>query len=390
MKPLRIGIDIHSVGSLQGGNETYYRELIKGIARIHSDHRFFLYHTCPEIERHITANGTLTLERLFPAHRLLRIPFTIPWRSRRDRLDLLHAQFIVPPFLRCKTVTTIPDIAYEHYPDFFPARQRAWLKTLVRESAKRADHIITVSEHSKRDLIQTYGLGEEKITVTYEGAGDEFVPSDREKAKELLARKYRIDGDFVLYLGRLQARKNLMRLVNAYARFRAAGFPHKLVLAGREDSLFQPVLSRIRQLKLENDVLLPGYVTARDVPAFYNAAEVFVYPSLYEGFGLPLAEAMACGSPVVTSRGSSLEEVAGDAAVLVDPLDEISIADGLKQVLSDPELRARLGQAGLRRSRQFSFGEAARQTIGVYERVMGAQLTGVSTQDLPWESQACL
>ena len=390
MRPLRIGIDIHSVGSHQGGNETYYRELIKGLIKIRSEHRFFLYHNSATIEQCITASENFTLERLFPAHRLLRIPFTFPRRSRLDELDLFHAQFIVPPFLRCKTVTTIPDIAYEHHPDFFPARQRAWLKTLVRESAKRANHIITVSEHSKRDLIQTYGIGEEKITVTYEGAGDEFVPSDREKAKKLLTRKYHIDGDFILYLGRLQARKNLMRLVNAYARIRSAGFPHKLVLAGQQDSLFQPVLARIRHLKLQNDVILPGYVAAADVPAFYNAAEVFVYPSLYEGFGLPLTEAMACGVAVVTSRGSSLEEVAGDAAVLVDSLDEISIADGLKQVLSDPELRAHLGQAGLRRSRMFSFEQAARQTIGVYERGMGAERTGEATQNLPWESQACL
>ena len=123
-----------------------------------------------------------------------------------------------------------------------------------------------------------------------------------------------------------------------------AGFPHKLVLAGLQDTLFQPVLSRIRELKLENEILLPGYVAAADLPDFYNAAEVFVYPSLFEGFGLPIMEAMACGTPVVTSRGSSLEEVAGDAAVLVDPLDELSIAEALKRVLAEPELRKRLAK----------------------------------------------
>jgi glycosyltransferase involved in cell wall biosynthesis len=295
----------------------------------------------------------------------------------------------VPPFLRCKTVTTIPDIAYEHFPEFFPAHQRYWLKVLVRESAKRADHIITVSEYSKRDLVQTYGIPEEKITVTYEGAGDEFAPLDRDKCKETLARKYGIEGDFVLYLGRLQARKNLMRLVNAYARTRTAGFPHKLVLAGKRDTLFEPVLSRIRELKLEQNIFLPGYIAAADVPAFYNAAEVFAYPSLYEGFGLPLIEAMACGTPAITSRGSSLEEVAGDAALLVDPLDEMSIADALNRILADPELRRRLGQAGLSRSRQFSFENAARQTVDVYERVMSAENCG-ATVNLPRESRTCL
>jgi glycosyltransferase involved in cell wall biosynthesis len=390
MKPLRIGIDVHSIGSHKGGNETYYRELIRELVKVRCDHRFFLYYTNPATREQIAGDDRIVLERLSPAHPALRIPFTIPRRSRLDQLDVFHAQFIVPPFLKCKTVTTIPDIAYEHYPEFFPAHQRALLKILVRESAKRADHIITVSEYSKRDLVQTYGIREEKITVTYEGAGEEFAPLDREKSREVLARKYRIDGDFVLYLGRLQGRKNLMRLVNAYARTRKLGFPHKLVLAGQQDSLFQPVLSRIQELRLENNILLPGYVAAADVPAFYNAAEVFVYPSIYEGFGLPIAEAMACGTPVVTSRGSSLDEVASDAAVLVDPLDELSIAEALNRVLADPELRKRLGHAGLKRSRQFSFENAARQTISVYEQVMDGERRGESTMNLPIKRRICL
>src|ERR1022692_1810853 len=388
MKPLRIGIDIHSVGSNEGGNETYYRELIGELAKVRCDHDFLLYYTNPVATQEVATNGRFALKRLSPAHPMLRIPFTIPRRASLDRLNLYHAQFIVPPFLKCKTVTTIPDIAFEHYPQFFSAYQRAWSKVLIRGSAKKADHIITVSEYSKRDLVETYGIREEKITVTYEGAGKKFVPADRQKAKDELARKYAIGGDFVLYLGRLQARKNLMRLVNAYAHIRKAGFPQKLVLAGRQDTLFESVCSRIRELKLENEIVLPGYVAAADVPTFYNAAEVFVYPSLFEGFGLPIMEAMACGTPVVTSRGSSLEEVAGDAAVLVDPLDELSIAEALKRVLAEPELRRSLGQAGLRRSRQFSFANAARQTIGVYERVMGAERTGDSTQNLPWK-RAC-
>jgi glycosyltransferase involved in cell wall biosynthesis len=371
MKHLRIGIDVHSIGGQKGGNETYYRELIKALMWFPCDHSFFLYFTNPRARQQIGASQRFHLERLRPSHRILRIPFTLPWQVRNHKLDVFHAQFIVPPFLKCKTVTTIPDIAYEHVPQFFPARQRAWLTLLVRESAKRADHIITVSEYSKRDLVDTYGVSHEKITVTYEGAGEEFLPLDREKAKEDLARKYGINGEFILYLGRLQARKNLARLVESYAKVRKSGLRHKLVLAGKPDSLFQPVLSRIRELKLENDVVMPGYVQAEDVPTFFNAAEVFVYISYYEGFGLPIMEAMACGTPVITSRGSSLEEVAGDGALLVDPMDEASIAEALTGVLSDANLRHRLGQAGLARSRQFNFKNAAEQTIGVYERVMG-------------------
>src|SRR5207248_4667737 len=160
------------------------------MVRFPCDHRFFLYYTNPLASQQIAVGERFCLERLHPSYRMLRIPFTLPWRIRKERLDVFHAQFIVPPFLKCKTVTTIPDIAYEHIPQFFPARQRAWLKLLVRESAKRADHIITVSEYSKRDLVETYGVRSEKITVTYEGPGEAFVPLDKEKAREDVARKY--------------------------------------------------------------------------------------------------------------------------------------------------------------------------------------------------------
>jgi len=390
MRSLRVGIDIHSVGSRKGGNATYYRELLKELINLRCDHNFLLYYTHPTAAQQFTPDGRFVFERLFPSSRWLRIPFTLPWLAWRDQLDLFHAQFIVPPFLRCKTVTTIPDIAYEHSPEFFPFLQRACLKVLVRESARRADHIITVSGRSKRDLVSLYGVSPDKITVTYEGAGEEFHPLDKEQAKQIVERKYGIGGEFILYVGRLQGRKNLMRLVQAFALVRKAGYPHKLVLAGKPDSLFQATLSRIRDLKLQNDVLLPGYVDGQDLPSLYNSAEVFVYPSLYEGFGLPVVEAMACGTPVITSRGSSLEEVAADAAVLVDALDERSIAEALMRVLADPHLRQQLSHAGTARSRQFSFKRAAQQTVEVYERVLGGKGAIESADGLPLRGRECL
>jgi glycosyltransferase involved in cell wall biosynthesis len=382
MRPLRIGIDVHSIGSHTGGNETYYRELIGELAKVRCDHRFYLYYTHPVTAQQIATNDRFVPRRLFPTHPSLRIPFAIPRRARLDNLDLFHAQFIVPPLLQCKTVTSIFDIAYEHVPQFFHPAQRAWLKLLVPLSARKADHILTLSEHSKTDIVRAYGIAEDKITVTHLGAGPDFFPRDKEKAQEGLAQRYGIHGDFVLYLGRLQARKNLARLVEAYARVRKAGLHQKLVIAGKQDSLFDPVLSRIKELKLEEDILLPGYVRAEDVPIFYSAAEVFVYPSLYEGFGLPVIEAMACGVPVITSRGSSLEEVAGDAALLIDPLDELSIAQSLKQLLGDGALRKQFGEAGLARSKRFNFKDAARQTVAVYEHVMGAERAGESAHPM--------
>lgn len=390
MRPLRIGIDIHSVGSHKGGNATYYRELVKELVKVRCDHNFSLYHTHPAAAKQFISDDRFALKRLRPGSRWLRIPFTLPFRAWHDKLDLFHAQFIVPPFLKCKTVTTIPDIAYEHSPEFFPFHQRAWLKVLVRESAHRADHIITVSERSKRDLIELYGISEDKITVTYEGAGNEFVPLERNQAKETVKRRYGISDEYVLYLGRLQGRKNLMRLVQAYATIRKSGFPQKLVLAGKADSLFHPTISLIRELKLESDVLLPGYVEAQDLPSLYNAAEVFVYPSLYEGFGLPVVEAMACGTPVITSRGSSLEEIAGEGALLVDALDERSLSEALMQLLTNPELRTQLSRAGVKRSSDFSFKRAAQQTVGIYERVLGGDNARRSAQSLPLRGSQCV
>lgn len=364
---LRIGIDIHSVGSQQGGNETYFQELTRRLIELPCTHEWVLYYTNAAARERFSSNGRVTLKRLRPRYPLLRIPLTVPWRTREDRLDVFHAQHIVPPFLKCKTVTTIPDIAYEHFPEAFPRRERAWMRSLIRDSANRANHIITVSEHSKRDIVQTYGIPEDKVTVTYEGAGQEFRPGDKRTAREEVARRYGITGEFVLYLGRLQARKNLTRVVEAFAKVRRAGLRYKLVLAGRQDSLFEPVRARICDLQMKNDVLLPGFLPAEDVPLFYNAAEVFLYPSLYEGFGLPVVEAMACGLPVITSQGSSLEEVAGDAALLVDPLSESSIAGAIQKILEDSALRLRLRKAGLIRSRLFNFDKTARQTMDVYE-----------------------
>jgi glycosyltransferase involved in cell wall biosynthesis len=170
-------------------------------------------------------------------------------------------------------------------------------------------------------------------------------------------------------VGRIQARKNLLRLVEAYSRIRQQGLTATLVLVGKKDWQSELLLEKIRQLHLESDVLVPGFVPFDDLPLFYNAAEVFVFPSFFEGFGLPVVESMASGVPTITSYGSSLEEVAGDGALLVDPSDTDSIVAALEKVLSDSELRDRLAAAGTRRASQFSQDDLVRKTLGVYEKV---------------------
>jgi glycosyltransferase involved in cell wall biosynthesis len=366
---VKVGIDVHSLGTRNGGNESYYRELLFALQQVDSEIRYFLYGISPDALNLQSGHERFQC-RPISTNRYLRIPISLPRSATRDQLDLFHAQFIVPPGLRCKTVTTIPDIAFERFPEWFPLYQRGWSKYLIRRSAQKADRIITVSENSKCDLIGLYQIPDERVTVIYPAVAASFRPRQKKAAKARIAQKYGIVGDFILYIGRLQGRKNLLRLVDAFAMMRGSN-SRKLVLAGSRDTLFTPVAKRIEEHRLEQDVFLPGYIPAEDLPYLYSAADLFVYPSLYEGFGLPVAEAMACGVPVVTSRGSSLEEVAGDAALLCDPLDSNSIAASLDKVLASESLRMQLSSAGLDRSRRFTHLAMARATISVYEEALG-------------------
>jgi glycosyltransferase involved in cell wall biosynthesis len=370
---MRIGIDAHALGSRSSGNETYFEQLIQHLAKTATNGiRYVVYYTHPSGARRVPSSEKLQLKRIRPATPFWRIPVGFPLEFRKEKLDVFHAQHVIPPFCKCKTVTTIPDIAYEHFPELFSRFETLWLKVLIRRSAERADHIITVSDYSKNDIAKTYDIDPRKITVTYEGAGDQYFPSDKEKCREQIAAKYGVTGPFLLYVGRLQERKNLPRLLSAYARLRKEGVDEKLVLVGKKDWMFGNIHAQVESLGLATSVIFAGYVPSSDLPAFYNAAEAFVFPSIFEGFGLPVIEAMACGLPVLTSFGSSLEEIAGDAAVLVDPLSEESIAKGLGKLLGDLHLRARLGRAGLVRSASFSFKKAAEQTIEVYKMVAGS------------------
>jgi glycosyltransferase involved in cell wall biosynthesis len=369
---MRIGIDAHALGSGSSGNETYYEQLLRYLAKVPGKgHHYTVYYTHPVAARRVPSSEAFHLKRIWPATPFWRVPFSFPLEFRREKLDVFHAQHIIPPFCKCKAVSTIPDIAHEHFPEFFSKFETLRSKVLIRRSARRADHIITVSEYSKNDIARTYDIDPRKITVTYEGAGDGYFPRDKEHCREQIAAKYGVTAPFLLYVGRLQERKNLRRLVSAYARLRKGGADETLVLVGKRDWMFANIYAHVESLGLATSVTFTGYIPSEDLPAFYNGAEAFVYPSIFEGFGLPVIEAMACGLPVLTSFGSSLEEVAGDAAVLVDPMSEESIARGLGKLLSDSSLRARLGQAGLARSACFSFRKAAEQTIGVYELVAG-------------------
>jgi len=367
---MKIGIDAHTLGSKSSGNESYYLQLLRSLAcHASNGDQFVIYITHRKSEKQIPACDRFSVKRIWPSNPYLRIPFAFPIEYRRENLDVFHAQYILPPLCNSRSVTTIADILFESYPEFFSTGERKKFGLLFPWSARRSDHIITVSEASKNDIVERYRINPDRISVIYEAPRQEFREMDRERCRETLDREYGIQFPFILYVGRINARKNLERLVEALAILTAKGFPHELVIVGKQDWKADRVRDKVQALSLGSKVRFVGYVPYEHLPLFYNASDLFAYPSICEGFGIPVIEAMACGVPVVTSKGSSLEEVSCTAAELADPYSISSIAGAMEKVLSDQRFALLLKERGLRRASEFTEERKARETIKVYHQV---------------------
>lgn len=371
---LRIAIDAHSVGTGLAGNETYITNLIEALARIDSHNRYTLYVTRrAAVERFKDRWPNFSVQLTLPHTPVLRVPVTLVRELRRRPVDVLHVQYTAPPFAPCPVVATIHDLSFEHLPDTFKRRSRMQLRLTVRRTAHRAAQLIAPSEFTCRDIAHTYGIASERINLIPLAAAAEFTPaSDAEVAR--VRKRYRIGGDYILAVGSIQPRKNLTRLVRAYSALRRARPNAKLpqlVLVGKKAWLYDETLRAIAECGSARDVSLTGYVPEGDLPALYTGALCFVYPSYFEGFGLPPLEAMRCGTPVIASDRTSLPEVVGDAGLLVDPFDEAALAHALAALLDDADLRTRLRTRGLARAASFDWRETARRTLEVYQRATG-------------------
>ena len=373
---MHIGIDAHAIGAQQGGNETYIRNLITALAELDSENRYTLYFSvagAAEVWCHQHANFTVRL--LPPPTPLVRVPIALAYELRRRPVDVLHVQYTAPPFCPAPVVTTIHDLAFEHLPETFTRRGKAQLRLTVRRTARRAAHILTVSEYSRQDISKTYCIAPDKITVTHNGCEGQFTSFGAAHETEAIKQKFGITKDYLLAVGSLQPRKNLVRLLRAYAKLREQqpDFQLQLVLVGRQLWLYQEILREIKQQSFADDVIVTNYVNDEDLPALYRSAVALVYPSLFEGFGLPPLEAMACGTPVITSNTSSLPEVVGQAALLIDPYDEAAIAQAIWQIVRDSSLRQRLRQAGIEQAKLFTWQATAEKTLAVYRAIAHAK-----------------
>lgn len=305
----------------------------------------------------------------FPV-RALWMQFVLPGILARLRPELCHlTNYIAPLAGSCPFVVTLYDMALFKYPQMQPRKSLLVVRSIVPLVARRAAGIITASQSARQDVIAALGVPPEKVHVVYAAAGPEFRPVQDAAELERVRRKYGLFDPYVLCVGTIEPRKNLERLVQAFAEVRRRGRVERLILAGQLGWKYGALLRRIEDLGLVDAVRLVGYIPGEDLPAVYNLARVVAFPSLYEGFGLPIIEGMACGVPVLTSDRSSMAEIGAGAALLVDPTDPDALADGLMRLLTDGALRGELRAAGLARAGQFSWARAAEETVKVYEKV---------------------
>lgn len=377
---MHIGINTLSLPSQRTGGGKYISYLVDNLCRLDRSNSYSIFANRINIhEFHLDDRPNLDIidggfmTNIRPS-RLVWEQVFLPRQARKRKIDLFHSPgFVAPLGLKCRSVVTIFDMTFFLFPGGHTLPKRLYFGFFLPLSARKADMVITISESSKNDIIRFLHLPEEKVRVIYPGVDDIFRPvKDNEKLERVKAR-YGIRKDFILSVGVVEPRKNLDRLIRAFNLLvREDGFGLDLVIVGKKGWAYGAVLDLPEQLGLEKRVIFTGYVPEEDLPLLYSAASLFVYPSIYEGFGIPVLEAMACGTPVITSNVSSLPEVTGDAGLLVDPYDIQAMVQAIKKLLGDEALRKRMREAGLRWARQFSWEKMALSTLEVYKKALGA------------------
>ena len=387
---MRIGIDITSAVRQGAGIGRFTRELIRALLALDSPHEYSLFAATGGLPRSITeprlayVTQPAFARNRQPAicnlqflsddwlHRIWhRARLPIPIEAAMGRVDLFHEpDFVLPPTLPgTPTVLTVHDLTFIRDPESAFPRLRRYLNRVVPRSVARTTHVLADSAATKNDLVELFHTSPDKITVLYGGVDARFAPVTDPKRLAAVRAKYNIGLDpFILGIGTIQPRKNFRRLVQAFFHLRSPAFASdlKLVIVGGKGWLYDDIFAEVKRLGLEGRVLFPGFVDDDDLPTLYSAAEALAFPSIYEGFGLPILEAMACGTPVVTSVTSSLPELAGDAALLVEPTDVDAIAAALNRLLQEADLRRKLVAAGFNQARKFTWEKAAAQLLEIY------------------------
>ena len=368
---MRIAIDARKLHDF--GIGTYIRNVLIGLARVDQQTEFMALCRPADADaiNEMGSNFRAVPETAKPYS--IGEQFRIPLTLVRERAHLLHEpHYVLPPATRCRTVVTIHDCIHLMFPQYLPGRlAHVYARTSMWTAVHKSDRILTVSEASKRDILRFFGVDANKIAVIYNAIDERFLAQPDEERMDNVRQRYQLDHPFLLYVGNIKPHKNLERLIDAFGRARAAGLAElRLIIIGDEISKYPALRQAVHRHRLDKYVRFLGFQPYDTLAAFYRLARAFVFPSLYEGFGLPPLEAMACGTPVVTSNVSSLPEIAGGAAILVDPYDPASIADGITRAVTDDRLRVELTERGLARAREFSWGQSVAAIHRIYLDVL--------------------
>jgi glycosyltransferase involved in cell wall biosynthesis len=368
-----VGIDARKLRDF--GIGSYIRNLLEAISlRPESeryDFRVYARRSDREAMPELPPNFQIVEEET-PGYSLAELT-RFAFRLYRDRLDLFHATHYVLPPLRSRAVVTIHDIIHLLYPQFLPNRLAlVYARVMVRRALSRADRIITVSYNSKRDLVDYFGISPARVDVIYNGVSPRFRPDIPAEERERVANKYGLRMPYLLFLGGERPHKNAQNVIRAFAEARRSrpDLPHVLALAGPMPKNTARIDALIGALDVGSSIARPGLIEEDDLPGLFAGADVLLYPTLYEGFGLPVVEAMACGTPVLTSSTSALQEIAGGYSFLVDPLDVDAIARGIVALTTDPKIRSDYVELGRKRALDFSWNKAAERTLEVYAEAL--------------------
>jgi glycosyltransferase involved in cell wall biosynthesis len=378
VQPIHIGLNAHLLSlrrSYRGAGISWYIiNLLKNLRLVSPD---FLWYSAFLSDRAFCESSLLLHFSRWPTHRpVVRIlweQFMQPMALRRAKVDLLHAlAFVAPLAAPCPFVVTVYDLSFLRYPETFRPFNRWYLSRFTAHSVRRAKAVITISESTRQDVINFFEVSPERVHTIYCGADKKFRPLPASAIESFKAAR-QLPDTFILYLGTLEPRKNVDGLIRAYAYWRERN-PNAppLIVAGGKGWYYKTIFELVESLNLTQSIRFPGYVSPEELPLWYNAASLFVYPSHFEGFGLPVLEAMACGTPVITSTVSSLPEVAGGdgTARLVSPTDREALAQAMAELMADADLRVSMLERGLARAAEFRWEKTARETVAIYQKVL--------------------
>src|SRR5579864_321313 len=367
---MRFSVDAHAIGQHLTGNETYVRNLLNCFADLDREADFVTY-LCREDAFHNVPKRFL--KRRVAVNPFVRLGFDLPRRLRQDRPALLHVQYTAPIFCSTPIVVSVHDVSFLEHPEYFTPFRALQLRCTVRRTVKSAARVITASEFSKRRILRSYRLDEDKVVVLPNGVASTFRPMPRESAQRWVRKTFGLHSPFILTVGDLQPRKNHAGLIRAFESLMRAHpqLPHQLVIVGKENWRASTVRALAKRSSVADRIHFTGFVSDEGLLRLYGACDLFVYPSLYEGFGLPILEAMACGRAVACSNTSAMPEVADSAAILFDPNSEDQIAFALRDLLLNPELRQRMERLGMQRAATFSWESTASKTLDLYYAVAG-------------------